>query len=75
VEHQSTSRGTRDQARLIGLGAIVLLAVLFAALNFDKVKVNWIIGTWETPLILVIAASVAVGWLLGSFSARRRRRR
>jgi len=48
-----------------GLGA---LTVLFAVVNLDEVEVSWIIGTWQTPLIVVIIVSVllgaAVGWLL-----------
>lgn len=27
---------------------------LFAVLNFDSVDVNWIFGTWSTPLIVAI---------------------
>ena len=53
------------------IGAIV---AVFAVLNFDEVEVNWVFGTAQTPLILVIAVSfllgVAVGWIA---SAGRRR--
>jgi uncharacterized integral membrane protein len=48
------------------------LAGIFAVLNLDQVGVNWIIGTWETPLIVVIALSILVGALLGYLVARRR---
>jgi lipopolysaccharide assembly protein A len=48
------------------------VAGVFAVLNLDQVEVNWIIGTWETPLIVVIALSILVGALLGYLVARRR---
>jgi putative membrane protein len=51
---------------LAGLGAA------FAALNIDEVDVNWILGTWETPLIIVIALSMIVGAALGFLVSRRR---
>jgi uncharacterized integral membrane protein len=50
------------------------LVALFAVLNFDQVDVNWIVGTWQTPLIVVIAVSLLLGSGLGYFLARRRAR-
>jgi uncharacterized integral membrane protein len=52
-----------------GLGA---LAVLFAVLNLDEVEVHWIVGTGETPLIAVVAVSLAAGGAIGWILARRR---
>jgi uncharacterized integral membrane protein len=49
-----------------------VLAVLFAVLNLDEVEVNWIVGTFDTPLIVVIAVSILVGAGLGYVAARRR---
>ncbi|MFL5834092.1 MAG: lipopolysaccharide assembly protein LapA domain-containing protein [Solirubrobacterales bacterium] len=51
---------------LAGLGGV------FAALNLDEVDVNWILGTWQTPLIVVIALSMRVGAALGVLVSRRR---
>jgi uncharacterized integral membrane protein len=48
-----------------GLGGV------FAVLNLDEVGVNWIVGTWDTPLIIVIAISVLVGAGLGFLVGRR----
>jgi uncharacterized integral membrane protein len=48
------------------------LAVLFAVLNFDKVDVNWLLGTWSTPLIVVIAISFLLGAGVGLLVGRRR---
>ena len=57
------------------IAAVVLAAIggVFAALNFDEVDVNWILGTWETPLIVVIALSMVIGAGLGVLVSRRRR--
>ena len=55
--------------------AVLLLAalgVVFAALNLDDVGVNWILGTWQTPLIVVIALSMLVGAALSWLVTRRR---
>jgi uncharacterized integral membrane protein len=51
---------------LAGVGGV------FAALNLDEVDVNWILGTWSTPLIVVIALSMLIGAGLGILVSRRR---
>jgi len=59
----------RRQIAALGLAA---LGGVFAIANLDEVKVNWILGTWSTPLIVVIALSMIVGAALGFLVARRR---
>jgi putative membrane protein len=59
----------RRQIAALGLAA---LGGVFAIANLDEVKVNWILGTWETPLIVVIALSMVVGAGLGYLVSRRR---
>ena len=56
------------------MAALVLAALggVFAAVNLDEVKVNWILGNWRTPLIVVIALSMVVGAALGYLVSRRR---
>jgi len=66
-------RRRRRQARLVVGLALAGLGVAFAVLNLDEVEVNWIVGTWDTPLIIVIAISVLVGAVLGFLAARRRK--
>jgi uncharacterized integral membrane protein len=61
----------RRQIAALSLGA---LGVVFAAANLDEVKVNWILGTWKTPLIVVIALSAVIGSGLGLLVSRSRRR-
>ena len=60
----------KRQLAALGLAGV---GVAFAALNLDEVEVNWILGTWETPLIIVIALSMIVGAALGLLVSRRRR--
>ncbi len=55
------------------LWALVVFAVLFAVLNLDSVKVHWVIGTWETSLLIVILLFFGLGALAGWFAARRNR--
>jgi uncharacterized integral membrane protein len=56
------------------IAALVLtgVGVAFAVANLDEVEVNWILGTWETPLIVVIALSMVIGAGLGYLVSRRR---
>jgi uncharacterized integral membrane protein len=70
-------RRPREQARLVAGVVLGALAAAFAVLNLDKVQVNWILGTFQTPLIIVIAVSLLVGVLLDRFfeASRRRQRR
>jgi uncharacterized integral membrane protein len=73
AEPPASARG--GQGRLIAGAVLGGLAVLFAVLNLDRVLVHWIIGTWYTPLIVVILLCLAVGWILGWLTTRRRRTR
>jgi uncharacterized integral membrane protein len=66
-------RGRRRQARTVAFLALGALGGIFAVLNLDEVEVNWIVGTWDTPLIIVIALSILVGAGLGFLAARRRK--
>jgi uncharacterized integral membrane protein len=63
----------RERARTVVAVALAAVITLFAVLNFDKVEVNWLLGTWSTPLIVVIAISFLLGAAVGFLLARRRR--
>jgi lipopolysaccharide assembly protein A len=60
------------ERRRIAALALAGVGVAFAVANLDEVKVNWILGTWETPLIVVIALSMIIGSALGFLVSRRR---
>lgn len=71
-ERAPAKRGRRERLRLVGSFSLGALAVLFAAVNLDDVEVNWVIGTWDTPLIVVIALSLLVGAAIGWVVSHRR---
>lgn len=71
LQSPAPRRSRREMART---GALVLLAVLvtlFAVLNVEQVKVNWIVGSGQAPLIIVIVVSLLVGVILTHFAERR----
>ena len=61
TEAGGTAPEKKDQSRRIAALILGAVAVLFAALNFDEVEVNWFFGTWSTPLIIVIIVSFLLG--------------
>jgi uncharacterized integral membrane protein len=64
---------------LIGLGAIVLYAVVFVLINSDRVNISFVFFSANTSLVVALALALALGFLLGffaeAFRSRRRRRR
>jgi len=72
VQHK---RSRREQARTAGMVVLAVLITLFAVLNVETVKVNWIFGTGEAPLIIVILVSLLVGIVLTYLVDRRTSRR
>jgi uncharacterized integral membrane protein len=64
-------RSRREVARTSALVVLAVLVTLFAVLNTDKVKVDWIFGSGEAPLIIVIVISLLVGVILTHFAERR----
>jgi uncharacterized integral membrane protein len=55
--------------------ALAVLATLFAVLNLNEVKVDWIIGSGRAPLIVVIVISVLAGIVLTYLAERIHRKR
>jgi uncharacterized integral membrane protein len=68
-------RGPSELARTIGMLVLAVLITLFAVLNLEDVKVDWIIGSGRAPLIIVIVISVLVGVVLTYMAERRSRKR
>lgn len=66
-------RSRADQARLAVAAVLGGLTVAFALLNTGDVEVNWIFGTFSTPLIVVIVVSLLIGALFGFAFGRRGR--
>ena len=64
-------RTRRGQTRTWALVVLAILTTLFAVLNVDEVKVHYILGTGEAPLIIVIVISLLVGVVFTHFAERR----
>jgi len=54
---------------------LAILITLFAVLNLDEVKVDWIFGSGRAPLIIVIVISLLLGIVLTYFVDRMARKR
>jgi uncharacterized integral membrane protein len=52
------------------MGLCVLLIVLFAVLNLDDAKIDFLVDSVQIPLVFVIAACALIGFLAGYLFAR-----
>jgi uncharacterized integral membrane protein len=68
-------RSRREVARTTGFVVLAVLITLFAVLNVESVEVNWIFGSGQAPLIIVILISLLVGIVLTYLVDRRTSRR
>jgi len=57
--------GRKVNVKLILLGALAAMLVVFAILNTHEVGVDFIFNTWSASLIVVILISAAIGFALG----------
>jgi putative membrane protein len=72
VADERKSLVRREQARTVVAFVLGGVGAVFAVLNLDDVDVNWVFGTWSTPLIVVIALSFLLGAGVGFLVSRRR---
>ncbi len=63
-------RSGREATRLAVAVVVTAFVAIFAVLNTSEVEVNWILGTWNTPLIVVILACLLIGLAIGFGVAR-----
>jgi uncharacterized integral membrane protein len=70
-----SERSRTEETRRLILGALIVIAVLFAVLNLDDVKVDLIFTSRKLPLVFVIVASLAVGAGIDRLLIMRTRRR
>jgi lipopolysaccharide assembly protein A len=75
AEPKADRRSRRERSRTVALLILAILITLFAVLNVDQVKVNWIFGSGKAPLIIVIVVSLLVGIVLTHFAERRSAKR
>jgi putative membrane protein len=67
-----------DRAATTRMAAAAILggiAAVFAVINLDDVEVDWLVGSAQTPLILVIVISMLLGAALDRLLVRRARKR
>jgi uncharacterized integral membrane protein len=64
----------KGAGRLIVAGIIVLVVILFALFNRERVQVDWILFERSSRLIYVIIASALLGALADRLLVRRSRR-
>ena len=66
----SVQRSGVTAGRVI-VGLLVVLLVVFAVLNRQDVRMHWVVGTTDTPLILLILGFALLGMVVGYFVGRR----
>jgi uncharacterized integral membrane protein len=71
-EDKPDRAGTTRMAAAAILGGI---AAVFAVINLDDVEVDWLVGSAQTPLILVIVISMLLGAALDRLLVHRARKR
>jgi uncharacterized integral membrane protein len=57
--------GRKVNVKLITLGVLAAILVLFAVLNTHEVGVDFIFNTWSASLIVVILIAAAIGFAIG----------
>jgi uncharacterized integral membrane protein len=65
----------RERARLVAGLILGGLGLAFALVNLRSVKVDWIVGSAHSPLILVVAVSVLIGVGIDRVAVSRARKR
>jgi uncharacterized integral membrane protein len=65
MEAQAHGDGHKVNVKLILLGLLAAILVLFALLNTHEVGVDFVFNTWSAPMILVIAISALFGAAIG----------
>jgi uncharacterized integral membrane protein len=57
--------GRKVNVKLILLGVLAAVLVLFALLNTHEVGVDFVFNTWSASLIVVILISAVIGFAIG----------
>jgi uncharacterized integral membrane protein len=60
-------------ARFYVVVVLALLGLVFAAVNFQKVKIDFIVGDAEAPLVIALLISGFIGFVIGLALPRFRR--
>lgn len=57
-----TGPDRRERARLVALGLIGAILVVFAVINLNSVEVHWLVTSGSAPLIVVILLAFLLGF-------------
>ena len=60
-QNEPPARAGRDRARLVAGLILAAVGLAFALVNLRNTKVDWIVGSAHSPLILVIVLSGLIG--------------
>ena len=71
-ERQPEHSQNRIQPHHIVIGVCLIVLVVFAILNLDNVRIDFAVATVDTPLVVLIAISALLGFVIGWFIGRRR---
>ena len=63
------------KSKTIAALAVAVLLIAFGLSNRNDVPIDWLIGTTDTPLIIVIVVSALLGAILGGAAVRGRSKR
>ena len=63
------------KSKTIAAVAVAVLLIAFGLSNRNDVAINWLVGTSDTPLIIVILVSAVLGAILGAAVVRGRSKR
>ena len=63
------------RSKTIAAVAVGILLIAFGLSNRNDVPIDWLVGTTDTPLIVVIVVSAALGAILGAAAVRGRSKR
>jgi uncharacterized integral membrane protein len=68
--HGTPDTGWRPSGRQIAVATCVALVALFAALNLDDARIDFLVTSVKIPLVFVIAACSIVGLTAGYLFAK-----
>jgi uncharacterized integral membrane protein len=63
------------KSKTIAALAVAVLLIAFGLSNRNDVPIDWLVGTTDTPLIIVIVVSAALGAIIGGAAVRGRSKR
>lgn len=61
---EPTTGGGRG-AKFWAMVALIALGFVFVAVNFQKVEINFIIGSTTAPLVIALLIAGAIGFVIG----------